>query len=730
MTSNATLQGNVAALVHHVELSKAGWRVRALETMVVSTCFQSDSPLTDDEITTRLNAQLDSPLSTAQVQSTLDSLLSRGRCVRLPGGTLKLSESTATQLDQNFSDAKALEQAVVESFVAHFGALPASSRPTWDTFKSSFLNPLISELGARTYEIMSGGRGSPADASVYLRFVDNFPRHLRPAVTDTIAAFFDPGNPNVRRFILGRLNATFLVQATSLSEEAFQALTDATSRRLDMKVFVDTNFLFSLIGLHDNPADDVVSALESLIQRTGGKTRVTLYVLPITLDEARETIARQADRLSGIVMDRHFAKALRQGSIDLGGIAARFFREAFHADKPISATEYYRPYVENMLEICRSNGVELYNVDLDSLRQDEDVISDLLDEQNYQGRTRKRGPKPYPVILHDMILWHFVCRQRPATVESPVEARHWIATIDFGLIRFDEHKNRRHGRSLPIAIHPTVLLQMLQFWVPQSEDLEVALINSLQPLLPQEFDVDAEQVTLKILQVLSRYENARDISEETLGNILIDDAVRARLKDTNDTAEQIQVVETALARQVDEGRKETKLLREAKKKLEERVHERDEQIREIKGQLQEARQDTQRVHGRLREATARAGGLDSRIQQLEEEAQRQSIRRERATFTFVSVIGIGIICTLSAIFLPAVLVRTSGLGPKIAIGLCATTGVLLGLVCADIWGGRMTGVREWKVYVALHQARKALWTLLSGLAITVLGSLLVDRLRI
>lgn len=729
MTPNATLQGNVAALVHHVELSKAGWRTRALETMVVSTCFHSDSPLTANDITSRLNAQLDSPLGTAQVQNALDSLISRGRCVRLPDGTLKLAESTATQLDKNFSDATDLEQAVVDSFQSHFDVLPASSRPAWDTFKSSFLNPLISELGARTYEIMSGGRGSPADASAYLSFVDTFPRNLRAGLTDAIAAFFDPRNANVRRFILGRLNATFLVQATTLSEDAFQALTDATSRRLDMKVFVDTNFLFSLIGLHDNPADDVVSALDNLIQRTGGKTRVTLYVLPITLDEARETIARQAERLSGIVMDKHFAKALRRGSIDLGGIAARFFREAFHVNKPISATEYYRPYVENMLDVCRANGVELYNVNMDELRQDDDVISDLLDEQDHQGRTRKRGPKPYPVILHDMMLWHFVCRQRPATVESPVEAGHWIATIDFGLLRFDERKNRKHGRSLPIAIHPTVLLQMLQFWVPQSEDLEVALIHSLQPLLPQEFDIDAEKVTLKILQVLSRYENARDISEETLSNILIDDAVRARLKDTDDTTEQIEVVETALARQVDEGRQETKSLRRAKKQLEGQVREREDEIREIRGQLKEARRDTERTHGRLKETAARAGSLESRLQQLEEEARGRRMQQRRMTFALLSVLGIGILCTLSVIFLAPMLVRAWPLRSTLTIGLCTATAGLLGLAGADILGGRIAEVRTWKPYAALHKVRKALWTVLSGLALGVLASLLADQLR-
>ena len=728
MTSNATLQGNVAALVHHVELSKAGWRARALETMVVSTCFDSDSPLTANEIASRLNAQLDSPLATAQVESALHSLLSRGRCVRFSDGTLKLAESTATQLEQNFSDATTLEQAVVEFFRSHFDVLPVSARPAWDTFKSSFLNPLISQLGARTYEIMSGGEGSPADASAYLSFVDSFPRNLRTALTDSIAAFFDPRNANVRRFILGRLNATFLVQATALSDDAFQALTHTTSRRLDMKVFVDTNFLFSLIGLHDNPADDVVAALDNLIQRTGGQTRVTLYVLPITLDEARETIARQAERLSGIVMDKHFAKALRRGSIDLGGIAARFFREAFHVDKPISATEYYRPYVDNMLEVCRANGVELYNVNMDELRQDDDVISDLLDEQSFQGRTRKRGPKPYPVILHDMMLWHFVSRQRPPTVESPVEAGHWIATIDFGLLRFDAHKNRKHGRSLPIAIHPTVLLQMLQFWVPQSEDLEVALINSLQPLLPQEFDIDAEQVTLRILQVLSRYENARDIGEETLSNILVDDAVRARLQETDDTAEQINVVETALARQVDEGRRETKSLRQAKKRLEERVREREDEIRQITAQLEEARQDTQQAYGRLTDATARAGGLESRLQQLEEEAQRRRVRQNRTTFALVSILGIGILCTTSIIVFAPVLVRAWPLGPTVAIGLCAVAGSLLGLAGADVLGRRMVEVRAWKPYAALHKLRRSLWTALTALALGVVASLIADQL--
>ena len=624
------LENHLAALVHHVELSKDGWRDRALELLILATCFSAKNLLLRLDICSSLNEQLKVPIGRAQVESAVNHLCQRGSLVEVEDGRCKLAEATWAELEANFDTAANVERDVIASFKKHFERFADDHGLSWDQFRSNFLDPLVSELGARTYELISGGGTAAEDARAHRRFLESFAVDRRATLAAAISSFFDAADPPLRRFVLNRLNATFLVRATALGEATLRALTEASKRSLVMSVFVDTNFLFSLVGLHENPADDVVDALNSIIRRTGGKTDVKLYVLPITLDEARETIANKKDQLSGILIDSVLARAVHLGTLDCSSMTLKYFREAMKATNPLSASEFFEPYLRNLVEICRAHGVELYNADVSNLQEDQKVIDDLLEERNWQEGRRPKGAKPYPVIHHDMVLWHFVDGKRHAGVESPVEARFWIATIDFGFLSFDRHKKRVLGRSLPLAVHPTVLLQMLQFWVPQSAELELALINSLQPMLPHEFDAGAERVSIKILRALSRYSNISSLGEETVGRIFEDEVVRTRVKESEDIEEHINVVESAiieqagrLRRETDGLRQETKKLRDTKKVLERELERRTAEIERLQAEIVEAGKGRDEGMERLQEEENRIQQLLERMHLLEEEGRQR-----------------------------------------------------------------------------------------------------------
>ena len=295
-----------------------------------------------------------------------------------------------------------------------------------------------------------------------------------------------------------------------------------------MRVFVDTNFLFSLLGLHVNPADDVVRALHELIDNMPSRVDVKLYMLPCTMDEARETIARYEDRLSSFYLSRRIAEAIRQGRINLSGISATYVQEAYEGGQRISAKDYFAPYLKDFIGVARSKGVEIFNVSLDELRMSQEVIDDVADQLAWEQNRPQDRRKSYETLLHDMMLWHFARGQRPSRIDSPLDACAWVATIDYGLLRFDAFKHRRTPQEPAVCLHPTVLLQILQFWVPSSESLEAALMASLRPVPPR-FDSAAEQVTVRIISSLSRFEEIDDLSLETITNVVLSDAVRGRI---------------------------------------------------------------------------------------------------------------------------------------------------------------------------------------------------------
>ena len=86
------LPQDLASLIHHVELSKAGWREQALELLVLAAVAEHDRGASHVGISTAVNARLAGPLGQAQVAQILDRLQSSGRVIRLARDKFALSE--------------------------------------------------------------------------------------------------------------------------------------------------------------------------------------------------------------------------------------------------------------------------------------------------------------------------------------------------------------------------------------------------------------------------------------------------------------------------------------------------------------------------------------------------------------------------------------------------------------------------------------------------------------
>ena len=240
--------------------------------------------------------------------------------------------------------------------------------------------PLVSELGAKTYQMLTGEQIEFTETSSYLAFLNKIPSSHQKAVADQIVQFVDPTSQTVRNYLLRLLNTAFLVQAVTLSEAAMTGLISRTQKRLKLRIFVDTNFLFSLIGLHENPADDVVNALHDLINKMKSRVDVKLYMLPCTMAEAKKAIQIYQDRLSGFHFHRGIRMALRSGTSRLSGITLRYIQDALNASRPVSSQQYFKPYLENFRFFPISGGrlvmreaigveVEASEVEVDGVRK-------------------------------------------------------------------------------------------------------------------------------------------------------------------------------------------------------------------------------------------------------------------------------------------------------------------------------------------------------------------------
>ena len=231
------------------------------------------------------------------------------------------------------------------------------------------------------------------------------------------------------------LDASFLVRASGLTKEAIAEISRLGSESPTFHLYLDTNFLFSLLDLHENPSNESAQMLGRTIQQVGEHLTIGMHVIQPTIEEIKRTLqASQAD-LKGIQMPHVLAEAALE--VGLSGIAMRFFRVNSEAKQSISPHDYFRPYLNNLTPILRSRGIEVNRERTSDYKERQDVIDDLHELRGVDGRTEGRRQRRYNAALHDSILWHFANDRRADAFESPLEAVFWVVT-DYRLINFDK----------------------------------------------------------------------------------------------------------------------------------------------------------------------------------------------------------------------------------------------------------------------------------------------------
>ena len=326
-------------------------------------------------------------------------------------------------------------------------------------------------------------------------------------------------------------------------------LSASSTRESLFRVFVDTNFLFSILELHDNPSNVAATELNDLIAtlKTNSKIRVDLVMTSRTIDEAKQSISTAKTRLAGFPMGANFTQAALRA--DFSGMTRKYVAERSQRNRELSVSDWFDPYLSDLVPIARSKGVELFNETLDKYATRQDVVDDILAVVEFE-RSRNK-PKTYEVVAHDMILWHLVNDRRPAYVESPSDAQDWILTLDYRFIHFDEFKRKQTGSTVPICVHPTSLIQLLQFWVPRTKEFEEAILGSMRlPFLFREFDAEAERTSLRILEGMGRFEGRDDLTEETIQKVMLNDSLRARIALQENENAEVGLIRDALLEEI------------------------------------------------------------------------------------------------------------------------------------------------------------------------------------
>ena len=538
-------RAQLLSLVQHIELNKAGWWERTIQTLIIHSLWLQGGQPSEKELLDDLLARCGMQ-SSNRVREQIKELATQGALLKLLPDRSALSTATLQRHEQDIAQAETFKRSAQEAFAKALQDTGSLLDPptAWQQFLTDFFEPTLREYGAQLYRFLNSGQPHIPKTGLDL-FADSFPPEHRKPLHAAVRLFLHPCNQPAREFVVRSLNAYFCLEATNLSKDVIGALTRATKTQPTFELFVDTNFLLDLIGIRDHEFSPI-KALLDLIAQLKQHVHVRLKVLPITIDETKRVVSAAKERFAATRLNKALAIAAQRLGLD--PIAKKFLTANERATT--SAETYFAPYLNDLLEIIRCNGAEFHNTNMDAFRTDQHVIDDLLEQLDYEKKHYAQRPKGYEQLEHDLIAWHFVQRRRPNRIESPLEARAWILTLDNRLIAFDAHKTKRHASTIPVCMHPATLIQLLQFWTPRTAALEEAICGSLGLPFFQDFDGEGERITDRILETLSRFEDASALPHEAATRILMNDALRQKLTGDVTREEQTALIKDVFCREL------------------------------------------------------------------------------------------------------------------------------------------------------------------------------------
>lgn len=631
-----TLPVQVDRLIHYTELNRSGWWPGAVERIALATIWLAQGPIEMQAVVEGAADALGSNNVAHRTEAAVGRMVADGSVIELPDGTFKVSEEVAQSLAIEWRTVTDEQRKVAQrlgDLLRSYG-LPVEDEEAWSDYETHYLVPLLQRMGAHIYQLFTFQEqlfeaDEKRNTDLVRALVDKYGEEVR----DALVEFMNPDDPILRGYILRRLAGQFARGAAGLSDDEIKAMRPKSGKTVRIDLLLDTNFLFSVLDLHENPGNQTTDDLLLLIDSVSGSVNVRMMVLPETVEEARRVLRDVMFRLKNATVSGSVATASR--SIHASGLVSSYLGAASKASGSAALTPdaYFGPYEKNLITAAKDRRIVLYTPARTDYSTRQDVVDAIHDQQDVQTRFRPKGPKPYEANAHDMILWHVARDCRPGSVDSPLDAGTWIVTLDYGLVSFDRHKRSRP----PLCILPSDLISMLQFWVPRNDELDKALVGSLrEPLMFVEFDNEAERATVGILSTLSRYANAGDLSPDLVRNIVTNEALRTGMLGVTDptSAGALELLDSAI---IEESRLIEARLGELAKERADLANRRTEAEHEsamTKLDLDREREDRARLARQKEELEAELGEarrlqtVGEALEKELEEARQRSVKRE------------------------------------------------------------------------------------------------------
>ena len=385
-----TLPKELISLIHNIELNKVGWWEKSIQQLILFSIWQSNQPLTCKDISTYLFDNFSISLDRSRFKNLAEDMCSTGTLILGLDGKYKISHETKNDFKNKNNYFNELESRILKKFgkILEDYNLDLEVQKTYNLFKEHFLIPFVHEMGAKTYEVISGNSIEIKKAN-YNKFISKFAKKYRNDIKEVIFTFLDPKDEDIRSCIFQELNAYFLLVSCNLSDKDIIAINRLNKHPPSFRIFIDTNFLFHVLELDENPSNEVALLLMDIADKLSNKAKVEFVVLQTTIDESKNTLKSYRNYLKNIALTENFAITATKKEMGLTGVIFKFFKTNTNTLHQIRAEEYFNPYIYNLAEILNSKKIKVFDQDVTKYKLDQRVIDSIIDQQNFEDERSK-----------------------------------------------------------------------------------------------------------------------------------------------------------------------------------------------------------------------------------------------------------------------------------------------------------------------------------------------------
>lgn len=336
-------------LCHLVALSRNGKTKAAIDSLTTTTISLCHEEALRDaaDVIEAADAYFGVALCVSEVRSSIDRGLDNGTLVRRSTDrALTLTAAVQAAVEQRVADSDELEQAVRQEWSLELRALALAEADDkldryWSCLQAYMARAfrqhgaLATELLGATARTVMDGDGSlttAMDAAIEEKGLGAG----RAQARKVLSSFFETTTAQRARYVAQLLDATFTFFALTVSDATASYLNRALQ---PLQLFLDTNYIFGLLDLHENPLSAVSKELVGFIR--DHKLPFTLYVHERTLKEFEVAVRAVSERIVG----RHWSQQLSRAALaaaDVSGVEATFHR--LNAEAPLDPGIYFSKF--------------------------------------------------------------------------------------------------------------------------------------------------------------------------------------------------------------------------------------------------------------------------------------------------------------------------------------------------------------------------------------------------